>query len=147
MVRLLQLSVRRGHSTAAMAGKFADSVKAELLVLNHHKASVKENDQIRAKEAREVISDGTRVLSATDFMEVAIPREGFQFLDQASLEPPHRNVEDETSMHTVLAPKGALLPTEHGVDLEDEAVSNDSYNFGSNKTFDFSKKLNSRGRH
>lgn len=78
----MQLSVKRGHSTASMAGQFADSANAKLLVLNHHKAKIANCDQSRATEAEKVITGGTRVLSASDFMEIAIPREGFKFSDK-----------------------------------------------------------------
>lgn len=64
-----------------MAGRFADATNADLLVLNHHPATVDGGDlQGPAREAEKVIMRlNTRVLSACDFMEVAVPRKGFQF--------------------------------------------------------------------
>ena len=61
-----------------MAGKFADSAKADLLVLNHIGDS-EDTTQVSAKAANEVIKGRTRVVSALDLMEVAIPRDGFMF--------------------------------------------------------------------
>lgn len=112
-----------------MAGQFADSVNAELLVVTHHKASIMEKDQIRAREAREAITGGTRVLSATDFMEVAIPRKGFKFLKQQG--------SDKSSIQQS-GSQGALLPR---FDSDEAAISKVSNDFGSSKCFDFSKKL------
>ncbi|CAB9522687.1 Ribonuclease Z [Seminavis robusta] len=72
------LGLKRGHSTAAMAGEFADAVNADLLVLNHLNHSGGMTQQA-AREAEGSIKGGTRVVSALDFMELAIPREGFKF--------------------------------------------------------------------
>ena len=66
-----------------MAGRFADAVKADLLVVTHLGDSA-DASQDPAKDALTAIKGGTRVLSALDMMEVAIPREGFQFRDRAS---------------------------------------------------------------
>jgi hypothetical protein len=66
-----------------MAGRFADAVKADVLVVTHLGDTVGAS-QDPARDALTVIKGGTRVLSALDMMEVAIPREGFQFRDRAS---------------------------------------------------------------
>jgi hypothetical protein len=66
-----------------MAGRFADAVKADLLVVTHL-GDTAGASQDPAKDALTVIKGGTRVLSALDMMEVAIPREGFQFRDRSS---------------------------------------------------------------
>jgi hypothetical protein len=76
------VSVHRGHSTASMAGRFADAVKADLLVVTHLSDTSGANQE-RAKDALKAIKGGTRALSALDMMEVAIPRNGFQFRDRA----------------------------------------------------------------
>jgi ribonuclease Z len=77
------LSVSRGHSTASMAGRFADAVKADLLVVTHLSDSLLPTDD-PAKDALIGIKGGTRVLGAMDMMEVVIPRRGFQFRDRAT---------------------------------------------------------------
>ena len=69
-----------------MAGQFADDVNAKLLVLNHHGSPEYYDAQEPAREAEKVITGNTRVLSATDFMELFIPREGFNFPKSAEVD-------------------------------------------------------------
>lgn len=144
------LSVRRGHSTASMAGHFADSVGAELLVLNHLKATISEGDTRRAKHARAVINGGARVLTANDFMEVAIPKEGFKFIENqdapAAEAPTHQEFfagqTDDGALrwYTNAAPKGSLLPS------SDEAndFSADKYSFKFSTSKEKDKQTNAK---
>lgn len=134
------LSVRRGHSTASMAGHLADSVGAELLVLNHMKVKIAEHDQRRAREARAVINGGTRVLSANDFLEVVLPEEGFKYLENqeapATEKAAHqdfvaRQTDDgDLRWYAHVAPKGSLLPSEEASDLVAEKYT---FNFSTPK--------------
>jgi len=75
--RDLRDAQRRGHSTAAMAGAFAAQVKAKLLLLYHISAA---NQGIQeAKEAARANRGVSRVLTAHDFMELLVPRGGYDF--------------------------------------------------------------------
>lgn len=72
---LMKSCVAKGHSTAAMAGRFADSVNADLLVLNHLGSRAPPREY--ALQAQRAIKGVTRVVAAQDFMHIKIPREGY----------------------------------------------------------------------
>lgn len=65
-----------------MAAELANLTKANLLVLNHHSGQHEVDTQVPARDAESAIKVGTRVLSACDFMELAVPREGFRFVEE-----------------------------------------------------------------
>jgi len=71
-----------GHSTSAMAGRFADFVSAKVLALNHISMPKGRCDKsVRAliyEAAREVKGD-TRVQLSYDFLELIVPIAGFGF--------------------------------------------------------------------
>ncbi|KAL7569896.1 hypothetical protein ACA910_008562 [Epithemia clementina (nom. ined.)] len=70
----------RGHSTAAMAGLFAEYAQARVLALNHIKHPFSGNLEAESQlivEARDAIQGSTEVQLAYDQMEIMIPREGF----------------------------------------------------------------------
>ena len=70
----------RGHSTAAMAGLFAEYVGARVLALNHISPSISvalKMEKELVKEARSMIKGSTEVQLAYDQMEIMIPRAGF----------------------------------------------------------------------
>ena len=70
-------SDRGGHSTAAMAGIFADFVRARVLALNHISPTNEMRPRDIVEEAQGVISNKTRVQLTYDQMELVIPRGGF----------------------------------------------------------------------
>ena len=78
-------------------------------------------------------------MSANDFMEVAVPRTGFDFVDREHPVETSSKYEDKQGHKEVLpgfskpAPKKGLLPPE-----EDEK---EEYSFDSDDTFTFSRKL------
>ena len=130
-----------------MAGQLADSIGAELLVLNHHKDSVLDNTQERAREAMNVIQSGTRVLSANDFMEILVPREGFKFLDRQSpiesCQGEEEQNDSELRAEVSSAPKASLLPAENAPSQNNEATgaSKVTRAFDAKDAFNFSRKL------
>ncbi len=71
-----------GHSSAAMAGMFANEVNPHVLALVHHSPTVRNASSVRARIAeanRQIKRKGTRVLFADDLMELVVPRSGFDF--------------------------------------------------------------------
>jgi len=89
------LSVRRGHSTASMAGRFADLVNAKVLALNHIGAHQDVDEQDTARDAKKVIKGDTRVFTSSDFMEIVVPREGFEFPDRSKSDSFDNNNREE----------------------------------------------------
>lgn len=75
-----QTHFRGGHSTAAMAGKFAEVVGARVLALNHITAKVSVNQELQKElleEARRSVDGTTQVQLTYDQMEIVIPQGGF----------------------------------------------------------------------
>jgi len=74
-------TAKRGHSSAEMAGQVAKSVNADVLVLNHISPRVGGQDNIEdlAARAKETCDPSTRVVVSHDFMELLVPRQGFEF--------------------------------------------------------------------
>lgn len=96
-----------------MAGRLADSAGVDLLVLNHHNNHADHGDsQAPSREAERVIRrSGTRVLSACDFMELAIPREGFRFAaDEASGSTQLQSTVQGSFAQHFIDTQGGILP-------------------------------------
>lgn len=91
-----------------MAGQFADAANIGVLVLNHHSntRTIPETQQT-ARDAENAIRGGTRVVGAYDFMEVAVPREGFQANRNYEFAP-----EDLAEKDMLSEPPMGLLPKE-----------------------------------
>ena len=71
---------RGGHSSAYMAGVFADYVNAKVVALNHISPKNKENAAIMIEEATKAIKGATtRVQLSYDFLELFVPRTGFPY--------------------------------------------------------------------
>jgi ribonuclease BN (tRNA processing enzyme) len=69
---------RGGHSSASMAGVFADYVNAKVVALNHISAKNKFNAAVVIDEATKAIKGTTtRVQLSYDFLELLVPRTGF----------------------------------------------------------------------
>ena len=70
----------RGHATAEMAGRFARDVKAKVLVMNHFGGggTADSLDEATA-EATEGNGGTSRIVASYDFMEIIVPRGGFDF--------------------------------------------------------------------
>lgn len=131
--RDLPKSINRGHSTPSMAGRFADSVDATLLILNHqggayrrshdhfNRDTYEEDDEYDKKkkssniinDAQAVIQGNTKVLCAYDFMEIQVPRTGF--LSSQSMEEMKNNK---------IQPKKIVVST--GKEEKEKDVNNDS---------------------
>lgn len=79
---------KRGHSTPEMAGSVAKSVNAEVLVLNHISPSVVSEDDNTdvANRAEQTNKNASRVVVSHDFMELLVPRLGFDFSEEARKE-------------------------------------------------------------
>ena len=105
------MSTRRGHATASMAGRLADTVQADLLVLNHL-GDTAGASQDPSKDALTVIKGGTRVLTALDMMEVAIPRTGFRFRETAAATATTATTATTSNDHTTT--KSLLPPSSSG---------------------------------
>jgi ribonuclease BN (tRNA processing enzyme) len=74
---------RGGHSSASMAGVYADYVNAKVVALNHISPKNRENASIVIEEATTAIKGGTtRVQLSYDFLELFVPRTGFPFVDR-----------------------------------------------------------------
>jgi hypothetical protein len=80
----IDVAMARGHSTPSMAARFARRVNAKLLVLNHfgpyNCMNMHTTMQIAKAELRNA---NTHVVGARDFMEILVPRGGFQFDNSA----------------------------------------------------------------
>ena len=76
-----------GHSSAAMAGMFANEVNPHVLAMVHHSPTVRNTSSVRARIAearRRIERGGARVLFADDLMELVVPRSGFHFNTNAT---------------------------------------------------------------
>ena len=77
-----KIAHKRGHSTAHMAGRIAKKLNAKALVLNHI-SSKNDDDPSKIRELMKAAHRSSRytcqVASSYDFMELSIPRNGFQF--------------------------------------------------------------------
>jgi ribonuclease BN (tRNA processing enzyme) len=70
----------RGHSSAEMAGNVARRVKAQVLALNHLSGGVGARElRDLVREAEEANGGVSRVIPSYDFMELVVPRFGFEF--------------------------------------------------------------------
>lgn len=72
-----------GHSTSAMAGRFADYVDAKVLLLNHISPAYSgdwNSMRMLVQEAEKAIQkSNTRVQASYDLLELLVPRDGFDF--------------------------------------------------------------------
>lgn len=78
-----------GHSSAAMAGMFANDVNPHVLAMVHHSPTVRNATSVKARVAeacRRIGKNGARVLFADDLMELVVPRSGFHFNANATSE-------------------------------------------------------------
>ena len=94
-----------------MAGKLANLTNASLLVLNHHGGRLAGESQEPSREAEKVVQGGKRVISAYDFLEIVVPREGFDFTDNKSgpvSEGSDIHLEDQVVKGSLLPPHGLL---------------------------------------
>ena len=67
-----------------MAGRFAAMVKAHLLVMNHVSGTLPYETQLLNPNAERFLPPGgngnhQRVMTAFDFLEIIVPRDGFTF--------------------------------------------------------------------
>jgi hypothetical protein len=63
-----------------MAGSVAKSVNARVLVLNHISSGIADDDlEALMAQARAANDDVSQITLSYDFMELCVPREGFQF--------------------------------------------------------------------
>lgn len=74
---LLEEDRRRGHSTAAMAGKNAAGCDAKLLILNHVSSKMEPDLSSVVQEAYDASSRKSSVLISFDFLEVLVPWLGY----------------------------------------------------------------------
>ncbi len=85
-----EYALKRGHSTAKMAGNVAKRVNAKVLMLNHIGASNGDHDAMNelVQWAKYGLREGTQkdqsqsscqVVATYDFMELVVPRNGFEF--------------------------------------------------------------------
>ena len=74
---LLEEDNKRGHSTAAKAGKNAERCDAKLLILNHINPKMERNMPLAVREAYDASSRKVSVLMSFDFLEVLVPYLGF----------------------------------------------------------------------
>lgn len=71
----------RGHSTASVAGSFAQDINAEILVLTHisqRNSLQKDIDQLIANARGDQVYNSKWVVVAFDLMELSIPKGGFK---------------------------------------------------------------------
>eukprot|EP00543_Licmophora_paradoxa_P017596 CAMPEP_0202478952 /NCGR_PEP_ID=MMETSP1360-20130828/94732_1 /ASSEMBLY_ACC=CAM_ASM_000848 /TAXON_ID=515479 /ORGANISM="Licmophora paradoxa, Strain CCMP2313" /LENGTH=290 /DNA_ID=CAMNT_0049106259 /DNA_START=648 /DNA_END=1520 /DNA_ORIENTATION=- len=75
----VQSDQERGHSSAEMAGAVAKSTRAKVLVLNHFSNRVQDIEDVQGEVERAESTNGETsvVVPAHDFMEIRVPREGF----------------------------------------------------------------------
>mmetsp|Transcript_26926 Transcript_26926/g.56052 ORF Transcript_26926/g.56052 Transcript_26926/m.56052 type:complete len:154 (+) Transcript_26926:1341-1802(+) len=71
----------RGHNTAENAGMFGGDMGCEVVALNHFVSAAVSEDAIETllAEARRGNRNRSQIISSYDFMEVWIPRGGFNF--------------------------------------------------------------------
>ena len=71
----------RGHNTAHHAGTFGKEMGCKVVALNHFGGSNigREHVSGRVTEAQEGNQNASQIISSYDFMEVWIPRGGFDF--------------------------------------------------------------------
>eukprot|EP00560_Eucampia_antarctica_P003675 CAMPEP_0197842296 /NCGR_PEP_ID=MMETSP1437-20131217/46659_1 /TAXON_ID=49252 ORGANISM="Eucampia antarctica, Strain CCMP1452" /NCGR_SAMPLE_ID=MMETSP1437 /ASSEMBLY_ACC=CAM_ASM_001096 /LENGTH=241 /DNA_ID=CAMNT_0043452153 /DNA_START=120 /DNA_END=845 /DNA_ORIENTATION=+ len=74
-------SLIRGHSTPSRAGKMACESKANVLLLNHISCSVQmdEVNELIVQVAKETNNGVSEVVAAFDFLELNVPRGGYNF--------------------------------------------------------------------
>jgi len=90
---LVKQDSKRGHSTAAMAGKVCGDTGSALLVLNHISSKSDRSDRLGKSNQLQLIKDAKKssngkheVIIAHDFMELLVPWNGFQY-DRPEDEP------------------------------------------------------------
>jgi len=83
--RNMSEAAKRGHASAEMAGHVSKSVNADVLVLNHISPEIGgQGDVVElAARAEETCGKSTKVVVSHDFMELLVPRLGFEFEDSA----------------------------------------------------------------
>lgn len=89
-----------GHSSAAMAGMFANAVNPHVLAMVHHSPTVRNTLSVKARIAeasRRIERNGSLVLFADDLMELVVPRSGFHFNANASREIDATEADDITN--------------------------------------------------
>ena len=76
----------RGHNNAFNAGKFAKDRGCHILALNHFGSTSVTEEYIRnvLEEAREGNENSCEVVATYDFLEIRIPRGGFNFNKRAT---------------------------------------------------------------
>ncbi len=95
-----------GHSSAAMAGMFANEVNPRVLALVHHSPTIRNSSSVRARIAeasRQIKRKGTRVFFADDLMELVVPRSGFDFNAKTMREI--MTTEDDDSTNSIASNK------------------------------------------
>eukprot|EP00584_Thalassiosira_punctigera_P014017 CAMPEP_0172558758 /NCGR_PEP_ID=MMETSP1067-20121228/80783_1 /TAXON_ID=265564 ORGANISM="Thalassiosira punctigera, Strain Tpunct2005C2" /NCGR_SAMPLE_ID=MMETSP1067 /ASSEMBLY_ACC=CAM_ASM_000444 /LENGTH=404 /DNA_ID=CAMNT_0013348191 /DNA_START=580 /DNA_END=1794 /DNA_ORIENTATION=+ len=72
----------RGHSTPYRAGQFGKELGCKVVALNHFASTSagREHAHGRVSEAREGNQNASQIIASYDFMEVWIPRGGFDFV-------------------------------------------------------------------
>jgi hypothetical protein len=71
----------RGHNTAYNAGVFGKEMGCKVIALNHFGSSSSGKDYVTSmvSEAREGNQNASQIIATYDFLEVWIPRGGFDF--------------------------------------------------------------------
>ena len=104
-----------------MAASLAEATNVDLLVLNHLSGPPGRLGQETAREAEKFIRGGTRVLSAFDFLEVAVPREGFQFAEKENNEAVDRLEKSEIPLRGKILSRGSVFPQDEATIASEEA--------------------------
>ena len=71
----------RGHNTAYNAGVFGRETGCKVVALNHFGNTIVSRDEVSGvlAEAQEGNQDACQIIASYDFLEVWIPRGGFDF--------------------------------------------------------------------
>lgn len=74
-------AIKRGHSTPATSGKMACESNANVLLLNHISCSIqmKDVEKLVVQMAEKTNKGVSKVVASYDFMELNVPRGGFNF--------------------------------------------------------------------
>lgn len=78
----------RGHNTAYNAGVFAREMGCKVVALNHFGSASSGKDYVSSmvNQARQGNQNASQIIASYDFLEVFIPRNGFEFDSKATSE-------------------------------------------------------------
>lgn len=99
----------KGHATPEMAGRLAKLTNAKVLVLNHISPAIQESDEMIAEQAASSNDGVSHIITAYDFLELWVPREGFPTGDEMKQDVVTPNEKSDQEEGLLKRVKGAVF--------------------------------------